>query len=172
MLSPIWRPKAGFVVAVLLLLASVDAFGEPLALESEVEEVLSGNGTSAIYIRVFDGVLALPNTYVYDTAIRAGARFQRPEGRVLIGSYADLTDAFLGRVTRNVHRVEHICGLTVLRWHDETDASPELQLVHNHRMYVLFADQDPRLWRAALHLHCLGRSDTSSGGVAAYGGRY
>jgi len=138
----------------LLLIFSAAVAAEPLAEIREVEEALSGNGTSAIYIKVFGGIVALPNTYVFDSGVRAGARFRRPGGRVLIGSFTDLSDAFLGHVAQRTTGVDEVCGLTVLRWKDPSQFDYELQLVHNNSMYMLFADHDSRIWRAALHMHC------------------
>ncbi|RFA28315.1 hypothetical protein CAI21_13470 [Alkalilimnicola ehrlichii] len=145
---------------VLLAFASV-AQAEGLADTQEVEEALSGNGTSAIYIRVFGSIVALPNTYVFDSTVRSGARFRRgPNGRVLIGSYRELSDAFHGHVATRSTGAEEVCGLTVQHWKD--DEGRDLQLVHNKSMYILFADDDPRVWRAALHMYCLNRNQENT----------
>jgi hypothetical protein len=141
-----------WLTAALLLAAPALVTAEPLAAVRDVEEALSGNGTSAIYIRVFGGIVALPNTFVFDSSVRSGARFRRGDSRVIVGSYADLSDAFHGHVAGRITGIEDVCGLTVLHWRD--DKERDLQLVHNNSMYMLFADNDPRLWKAALHMHC------------------
>ena len=109
----------------------------------------SGGG---VYVRLFDGVLALPADYVLEgNDIGNKVLFQGPTGTVRVGSRDELKAGYMDYVRATLKAKELRCGLEILR--HGTDVPP-LWLLLGKQHYALAYDQDPQRVPAIIDAYC------------------
>ncbi len=108
--------------------------------------------TGGVYIRLFDGVLALPPGYVLEgNDIGEKVLFQGPTGTVRIGSRDELKTGYMDYVRATLKAKELRCGLEILRHGTDT---PPLWLLLDKQHYALAFDQDAQRVPAILDAYC------------------
>ncbi len=137
----------------LILFSTTSTYAGVLGISDvEVEKALKGTGSDQVYIRIFDGIVPIPNVYAFEAGpVKTAAIFKGVDGAVSVGAYSDLPNDFSGWINeRTLTEIEY-CGLNVKR---QVTGDVESVLVHDENQYLFFASTAKNVWKAALKTYC------------------
>ena len=145
--------RALLVTALACLLAACASTPAPApvahaAAPCPAPETVPGN----VFVRLFDGVLALPPGYVFEgNQLGEKAVFQGPTGAVRIGPRSELNFGYMDYARATLKAREQRCGLDILRHGGD---NPPLWLLLGKKHYALIYDREPARVPAIIDSYC------------------